>query len=83
MKVMIARDAVRLFAPECKANRMPGDAPRCRLTLGRAVKHTARDCCIYPSPKRACWRMDTAITYSFWGLGMLALGGIVLAALVW
>ena len=84
MKVMITHEAVRLFAPECKANRMPGDAPRFRLTLGRAVKHTARDCCIYLPPKRAWWRMNlTIINYSFWALGMLALGGIVLAALVW
>ena len=42
-----------------------------------------RDWCIYPQPKRAWWRVDTAITYSFWGLGVLALGGIVLAALIW
>ena len=28
-------------------------------------------------------RMSSAMTYSFWGLGMLAMGGIVLATLVW
>jgi len=45
---------------------------------------TARNCCIYPPPKRAWWRMNAAIiNYSFWALGMLALGGIVLATLVW
>jgi hypothetical protein len=42
-----------------------------------------RDCCIYPPPKRAGWGMNSTITYSFWGLGLLAMGGIVLATLVW
>jgi len=27
--------------------------------------------------------MDRAVTFSFWGLGVLMLGGIVLATLVW
>jgi hypothetical protein len=58
-----------------------------RLTGGTTgngkVRRKFRRGAIYPPPKRAWWRMSSAMTYSFWGLGMLAIGGIVLATLVW
>jgi hypothetical protein len=53
-----------------------GEKPRC-------FRERFHDCRIYPPTKRAWWRMSSAMTYSFWGLGILALGGIVLATMVW
>lgn len=71
VKVMIMGGRLRLFAAEHKRNRAGG------------VRAQFHDCCIYLPRKRAWWFMTSAMTYSFWGLGILAMGGIVLATLVW